>query len=78
MLDASRAVGVVASLLDPKQRDTFDRANRDEHERLRTVFGRRREAALIPYDAALAGRLKLDWRPADIASPDVYGPTTAG
>jgi 5-methyltetrahydrofolate--homocysteine methyltransferase len=73
VLDASRAVGVVASLLDPKQRDTFDRANRDEHERLRTVFGRRREAALVPYDAALASRLKIDWRPAEMAVPALMG-----
>ncbi|HEX9869085.1 MAG TPA: methionine synthase, partial [Candidatus Tectomicrobia bacterium] len=73
VLDASRAVGVVASLLDPKQREAFDRANRDEHERLRTVFGRRREAALVSYDTALAGRLKLDWRPADIAIPAWMG-----
>jgi 5-methyltetrahydrofolate--homocysteine methyltransferase len=73
VLDASRAVGVVASLLDPKQRQAFDQANRDEHERLRTVFGRRREAALVPYDTALASRLKLDWRPADIAIPACMG-----
>jgi 5-methyltetrahydrofolate--homocysteine methyltransferase len=73
VLDASRAVGVVASLLDPKQRDTFDQANRNEHERLRTVFGRRREAALVSYDAALAGRLKIDGRPADLAIPAFMG-----
>jgi 5-methyltetrahydrofolate--homocysteine methyltransferase len=73
VLDASRAVGVVASLLDPKQRDTFDQATRVEHERLRAIFGRRRQAALIPYDTALAGRLKLDWRPADLAIPACMG-----
>jgi 5-methyltetrahydrofolate--homocysteine methyltransferase len=73
VLDASRAVGVVASLLDPKQRETFDQANRDEHERLRTVFGRRREAALVPYDTALTSRLKIDWRPTDIAVPAFTG-----
>jgi 5-methyltetrahydrofolate--homocysteine methyltransferase len=73
VLDASRAVGVVASLLDPKQRETFDRANRDEHERLRTVFGRRRESALVSYDAALANRLKIDWRPTDVPVPAFTG-----
>jgi 5-methyltetrahydrofolate--homocysteine methyltransferase len=73
VLDASRAVGVVASLLDPKQREAFDRANGDEHERLRAVFGRRRESALVPYDTALASRLKIDWRPTDIPEPSFTG-----
>jgi 5-methyltetrahydrofolate--homocysteine methyltransferase len=73
VLDASRAVGVVASLLDPRQRDTFDQANRDEHERLRAVFARRRETALVPYDMALAHRLKIDWRPIDISIPSLTG-----
>jgi 5-methyltetrahydrofolate--homocysteine methyltransferase len=73
VLDASRAVGVVASLLDPKQRVTFDQANRDEHERLRAVFARRRESALVPYDTALAGRLKIEWRPSDIPRPSFTG-----
>jgi 5-methyltetrahydrofolate--homocysteine methyltransferase len=73
VLDASRAVGVVASLLDPRERDTFDQANRDEHERLRAVFGRRRETALVPYDMALAHRLKIDWHPTDISIPSFTG-----
>jgi 5-methyltetrahydrofolate--homocysteine methyltransferase len=73
VLDASRAVGVVAGLLDAKQRETFDQINRDEQERLRAVYGRRREAPLIPYDMALANRLKIDWRPQDIAAPARLG-----
>ncbi|HEX2276123.1 MAG TPA: methionine synthase [Candidatus Tectomicrobia bacterium] len=73
VLDASRAVGVVASLLDPRQREKFDQTNRDEQERLRAVFGRRREAALVPYEAAFADRLKIDWRPEDIAVPSHVG-----
>jgi 5-methyltetrahydrofolate--homocysteine methyltransferase len=73
VLDASRAVGVVASLLDPKQRQAFDQANRQEHERLRVVFGKRRESALIPYEAARAGRLRIDWRSTDIAVPAFTG-----
>jgi 5-methyltetrahydrofolate--homocysteine methyltransferase len=73
VLDASRAVGVVASLLDPKQRDTFDQANRNEHERLRAVFGRRRESPLVPYDTALAGRLQIEWHPIDVPVPSSIG-----
>jgi 5-methyltetrahydrofolate--homocysteine methyltransferase len=71
VLDASRAVGVVASLLDPRQQATFDQTNRDEHERLRAVFARRRETVLVPYDTALARRLTIDWRPTDIPVPSV-------
>jgi 5-methyltetrahydrofolate--homocysteine methyltransferase len=73
VLDASRAVGVVASLLDPKQRDAFDQVNRQEHARLRAVFGRRRQSALVSYDMALAKRLNIDWRLADIAVPSFTG-----
>jgi 5-methyltetrahydrofolate--homocysteine methyltransferase len=73
VLDASRAVGVVASLLDPKQRKIFAQANRDEHERLRAVFARRRESALVPYDTALAGRLKIEWHLTDIPGPSFRG-----
>jgi 5-methyltetrahydrofolate--homocysteine methyltransferase len=73
VLDASRAVGVVASLLDPKQQEKFAETTRDEHERLRAVFARRRETALVPYDTALARRLKIDWRPTDIAVPSFTG-----
>jgi 5-methyltetrahydrofolate--homocysteine methyltransferase len=73
VLDASRAVGVVASLLDPKQRAAFDQATRDEHERLRTVFGRRRATALVSYETALARQLKIAWRPTDIPIPACTG-----
>jgi 5-methyltetrahydrofolate--homocysteine methyltransferase len=73
VLDASRAVGVVASLLDPKQKAKFDQTNRDEQERLRAVFARRRETHLVSYATALANRLKIDWRPADIPVPAFTG-----
>jgi 5-methyltetrahydrofolate--homocysteine methyltransferase len=73
VLDASRAVGVVASLLDPKQRATFDQANGDAHARLRAVFARRRQGTLVPYDTALAGRLKLTWCASDISVPAFTG-----
>jgi 5-methyltetrahydrofolate--homocysteine methyltransferase len=73
VLDASRAVGVVASLLDPKQQATFAQANRDEQERLRAVFSRRRETSLVSYATAMANRLQIDWRPADIPVPSFTG-----
>jgi len=73
VLDASRAVGVVSSLLDLKQREKFDQTNRDEQDRLRAVFGRRRETTLVSHETAFANRLKIDWRPEDIAVPSHVG-----
>jgi 5-methyltetrahydrofolate--homocysteine methyltransferase len=71
--DASRAVSVVASLLDPQQRRDFDAANRHEQERLRFVYDEKRERPLLPYKAALANRLRPDWREEDVPQPAFLG-----
>jgi 5-methyltetrahydrofolate--homocysteine methyltransferase len=73
VLDASRAVGVVASLLDPQQREAFDRSNRAEQERLRAVYGRRRQGALVPYETALAKRLRVEWSAEHLSVPAFTG-----
>jgi 5-methyltetrahydrofolate--homocysteine methyltransferase len=61
VLDASRAVGVVSSLLDPSQRTGFDAANTARHEELRAVHGRKQEKPLLTWAQARANRLRLDW-----------------
>src|SRR5690606_21365950 len=43
VLDASRAVGVVSSLLDPRQRESYDAQVRADQERLRTLHSQRQE-----------------------------------
>jgi len=73
VLDASRAVGVVSSLLDPQQRGELDRKNREEQERLRGIYGLRREQRLLPYRQALANRTKIEWRAEDIPEPAFVG-----
>ncbi|HXH11282.1 MAG TPA: methionine synthase [Alphaproteobacteria bacterium] len=73
VLDASRAVGVVSSLLDPKQQEHFDHRNRAEQERLRAVYGQRRESPLVPYATALGHRLRIDWRQEDLPTPAFIG-----
>jgi 5-methyltetrahydrofolate--homocysteine methyltransferase len=62
VLDASRAVGVVASLLDPARRHAFDAGNRAGQANLREVHGRKQQKPLLTYPAAIANRLVLDWR----------------
>ena len=62
VLDASRAVGVVASLLDPERKRAFDAENQRLQAELREVHGRKQQKPLLTYQAAVANRLELDWR----------------
>jgi len=73
VLDASRAVDVVASLLNPAQRPAFVRSNRAEQERVREQHGAVRRRPLLTWNAAKANRLRLDWRPDVIATPSFTG-----
>jgi len=73
VLDASRAVDVVSSLLSPTQKASFDRANREEQERLRTQHGALKRRPLLPYQVALSRRAKLPWSEATVAAPAFTG-----
>jgi 5-methyltetrahydrofolate--homocysteine methyltransferase len=73
VLDASRAVDVVANLLNPVQHPSFVRANRAEQERVREQHGRVRRRPLLPWAAAKANRLRLDWRSDAVATPSFTG-----
>jgi 5-methyltetrahydrofolate--homocysteine methyltransferase len=73
VLDASRAVDVVANLLNPAQRPAFVRANHAEQERVREQYGTVRRRPLLTWNAAKANRLRLDWRPDVIATPSFTG-----
>ena len=72
VLDASRAVPVVSSLLSPEQRDGFAQKNRDDQEKLRTQHAAPAEA-LIPLEEARANRTPIVWRAEDIAQPEFTG-----
>jgi len=52
VLDASRAVGVVAALLDPKQAEAHDAQNREDQQRLRELHSQKRVRPIVPYAAA--------------------------
>ena len=73
VLDASRAVDVVSSLLSRTQKASFDRANREEQERLRTQHGALKRRPLLPYQVALSRRAKLPWSEATVAAPAFTG-----
>ncbi|HLV64795.1 MAG TPA: methionine synthase, partial [Polyangiaceae bacterium] len=60
VLDASRAVGVVASLLDEKKRAEFVEANAAEQKKLRELFAYKTEKPLISLEEARARRPKLE------------------
>jgi 5-methyltetrahydrofolate--homocysteine methyltransferase len=71
--DASRAVGVVASLLDGAARPDFDRANRDLQARLRSLHADRRQRPLLALSEARARRPVVAWKPDDLARPSFFG-----
>jgi 5-methyltetrahydrofolate--homocysteine methyltransferase len=73
VLDASRVVDVVSSLLSETQRPQFEVANRTLQDQLREQYGARRERPLLPYDAALKNRLTIDWRAEAPAVPAFIG-----
>jgi 5-methyltetrahydrofolate--homocysteine methyltransferase len=71
--DASRAVGVVASLLDSGQREGFERRTREEQERLRAIHGSKLRKRLLSYAEARANRAPIEWSAESIAKPGFSG-----
>ena len=62
VLDASRAVGVVNSLLNAKQKSAFDAKTRAEYEALRKAHGAKTSAKkLLTLEQARANRTPIDW-----------------
>jgi 5-methyltetrahydrofolate--homocysteine methyltransferase len=73
VLDASRVVDVASSLLSDSQRPGFESANRARQEELREQYKTRRERPLVPYQAALRNRLKIDWASEGLPAPSFIG-----
>ncbi|HKG56650.1 MAG TPA: methionine synthase [Candidatus Limnocylindrales bacterium] len=77
VLDASRAVGVASSLLDPNARDTFAATVRTEYETVRRDRGDRQEReARHPYEEARRHRLAIDWTGVTPPRPTFLGVRT--
>ncbi len=73
VLDASRAVGVVGSLLSAEQRSAFVEKTRLEQEQIRQAHRDRGPRALKSLADARANRLPTDWATIDIPTPGFIG-----
>ncbi len=73
VVDASRAVGVVSSLLNENDRAGFDEENRRVQAQLREQHASRRQRPLLGYEAAHANRRTFDWPAADVPAPSFTG-----
>ncbi len=77
VLDASRVVNVVSSLLNPERRPAFVGEVRQAQEAQRQDFaGRRTRRPLLPLADARARHPAIDWSAADIPAPEFLGPRT--
>ncbi|MSR22387.1 MAG: methionine synthase [Gemmatimonadetes bacterium] len=62
VLDASRAVGVVSKLLNPREKPGYLARTREEYAELRERHrGRRDRSPLLPVAEARANRFPIDW-----------------
>jgi 5-methyltetrahydrofolate--homocysteine methyltransferase len=73
VLDASRAVGVVESLMSETTRESFVEANRVEQERDRQAFAERQQKALVPFQDACQNPVVTDWKNLPLESPAFVG-----
>ncbi len=74
VLDASKAVGVVARLKDPKKRKQLAKENRAEQEKLRKRY-RERDARvkMLTIEEARTRRPEIDWSSYRPPAPEVTG-----
>ena len=71
--DASRAVNVVAKLLDTDGRKELDQSNREEQEKLRALHGAKQQKPLLSLDEARARGPQFNWKQAEIPTPSFTG-----
>ncbi|NQW05001.1 MAG: methionine synthase [Acidobacteria bacterium] len=73
VLDASRAVGVVSSLLSDSKRDEYIAAVRVDQAELREKYATRSQRALLTYEEASNNPLTTDWDVAEVPVPWFVG-----
>jgi 5-methyltetrahydrofolate--homocysteine methyltransferase len=73
VLDASRAVGVVGSLISPSQKQGFVQQVRDDYERMRQAYRERGSKPVLPIARARANQFTSDWATLEIPAPEFLG-----
>jgi 5-methyltetrahydrofolate--homocysteine methyltransferase len=73
VLDASRAVGVVGSLLNMELREDFMKKLRDDYDHMRQAHQERGPKTLWPLARARANRFHTDWTTTDVPKPAFTG-----
>ena len=74
VVDASRAVGVVNSLLNEELKSKFDAQTRNEYARLREEHAaRRQEKKLLTLEEARANQTRVDWSGYEPPRPEFTG-----
>ncbi|MEK6632794.1 MAG: methionine synthase, partial [Nitrospirota bacterium] len=76
VLDASRAVGVVGSLISPSQKPGFVQQVRDDYERIRQAHHDRGTKPVLPISKARANGLITDWATVEVPVPSFLGVRT--
>jgi len=73
VLDASRAVGVVASLINPQLKPPFVAKIRADYENVRAHHGEQKTKPLLSLEEARRRRTAVDWKSSDLAKPEFLG-----
>ena len=73
VLDASRAVGVVGSLISRELKPAFVQGIRSEYDKLRVQHGEQKAKPLLTIEDARSRRTAIEWKPQDIAKPSFTG-----
>jgi 5-methyltetrahydrofolate--homocysteine methyltransferase len=78
VLDASRAVGVVGSLVSQSQKSGFVRQVREDYERVRQAHQDRGAKPIKSLAKARANRFACDWAAVDLPTPSFLGVRVIG
>jgi 5-methyltetrahydrofolate--homocysteine methyltransferase len=74
VLDASRAVGVVGSLINPQLKPAFLETIRTEYDKVRAQHAVQQAKPLLRHEEARKRRTPIDWKSSDIPKPEFTGP----
>jgi len=73
VLDASRAVGVAGSLINPQLKPAFVKGVQAEYEKLRVQHTEQKARPLLTIEEARKRRTPVDWISSNIAQPEFTG-----